>query len=126
MGIAALAAGAVLWPLVAAQAQGATPLWSGLSPPGGHPHGTLYADAGGCQSVPQRVRKTVARHFRVDEAKVADRANFADDFKADELDQVELTMALEEEFKIRISDEASENMRTVDDAIKYISREYRC
>jgi acyl carrier protein len=42
------------------------------------------------------------------------------DLGADSLDTVELVMALEEAFKIEISDEDAEKIHTVGDAIKYI------
>jgi acyl carrier protein len=47
-------------------------------------------------------------------------SRFSDDLGADSLDQVELVMALEEEFSIEIPDEEAEKMKTVGDAIKYI------
>jgi len=42
------------------------------------------------------------------------------DLGADSLDTVELVMALEEAFKIEISDEDAEKITTVGEAIKYI------
>ncbi len=45
---------------------------------------------------------------------------FVDDLGADSLDQVELVMALEEEFSLEISDEEAEKIRTVSDAVRYI------
>ena len=41
---------------------------------------------------------------------------------ADSLDQVELVMALEENFDIEIPDDAAEKIRTVQDAIDYIDK----
>ncbi len=46
-------------------------------------------------------------------------AKFIEDLGADSLDQVELLMALEEEFNVDIDDEAND-IETVGDAIKYI------
>ena len=43
-----------------------------------------------------------------------------DDLGADSLDQVELIMAMEEEFDVSISDEDAEKIGTVKDAIDYI------
>ena len=45
---------------------------------------------------------------------------FIDDLGADSLDTVELVMALEESFKIEISDEDAEKIHTVGDAVRYI------
>jgi IMP dehydrogenase len=45
-----------------------------------------------------------------------------DDLGADSLDQVELIMAMEEQFEISISDEDAEKIVTVQDAIDYITK----
>ena len=47
-------------------------------------------------------------------------AKFIEDLGADSLDQVELVMALEEEFGSDIPDEDAEKLTTVGDAIKYV------
>ena len=46
---------------------------------------------------------------------------FEDDLGADSVDIVELSMALEEEFDVEISEEEAENIVTVSDAAAYIS-----
>ena len=43
-----------------------------------------------------KVRKIVADHLGIDEAKVTDESSFIDDLGADSLDTVELVMAFEE------------------------------
>jgi len=70
--------------------------------------------------IAERVRKLVAEHLGVDEAKVVPEAKFVDDLGADSLDTVELVMAFEEEFGIEIPDDAAEKIETVGDAIRYI------
>lgn len=67
-----------------------------------------------------RVKKLVAEHLGVDDAKVVEAAKFVDDLGADSPDTVEFVMALEEEFGIEISDEAAEKIQTVGDAIRYV------
>jgi acyl carrier protein len=57
----------------------------------------------------------------VEAEKVNGDASFVEDLGADSLDTVELVMAFEEEFGIDIPDEDAEQMRTVGDAIKYLS-----
>ena len=67
-----------------------------------------------------KVKKIVADHLGIDEAKVNEEANFIDDLGADSLDTVELVMAFEEEFGSEISDSEAEKILTVGDAIKFI------
>ena len=67
-----------------------------------------------------KVKKMVADHLGVEEAKVTEEANFIDDLGADSLDTVELVMAFEEEFGSEISDSEAERILTVGDAIKFI------
>ena len=72
------------------------------------------------ENISTKVKKMVADHLGVDEAKVTDEANFIDDLGADSLDTVELVMAFEEEFGAEISDSEAEKILTVGDAIKFI------
>ena len=72
-------------------------------------------------SIAERVKQLVAEQLGVDEDQVTEEASFMDDLGADSLDTVELVMALEEEFDIEISDEDAEKVRTVQDAIDYIT-----
>ena len=72
------------------------------------------------KDISQKVKKMVAEHLGVDEAKVTEEANFIDDLGADSLDTVELVMAFEEEFGSEISDSEAEKILTVGDAIKFI------
>ena len=72
------------------------------------------------KDISQKVKKMVAEHLGVDEAKVTDQSSFIDDLGADSLDTVELVMAFEEEFGSEISDSEAEKILTVGDAIKFI------
>ena len=67
-----------------------------------------------------KVKKIVADHLGIDDAKVTEEASFIDDLGADSLDTVELVMAFEEEFDSEISDSEAEKILTVGDAIKFI------
>ena len=72
------------------------------------------------KDISNKVKKMVADHLGVEEAKITDEANFIDDLGADSLDTVELVMAFEEEFGSEISDSEAEKILTVGDAIKFI------
>ena len=68
----------------------------------------------------QIVKKITAEQLDVAESEIGDNASFQDDLGADSLDQVELVMALEEEFDVQIPDEDAEKLSTVGAAVKYI------
>jgi acyl carrier protein len=69
-----------------------------------------------------KVRKIIADRLQVDEASVTTSASFVEDLGADSLDLVELVMAFEEEFKLEISDEEAEPLKTVGQAIEYLTK----
>ena len=70
--------------------------------------------------ISNKVKKIVADHLGIEEAKVTEQSSFIDDLGADSLDTVELVMAFEEEFGAEISDNEAEKILTVGDAIKFI------
>ena len=76
------------------------------------------------EDVSSKVKKIVADHLGIDEAKVTEESSFIDDLGADSLDTVELVMAFEEEFGSEISDSEAEKILTVGDAVKFI--DYWC
>jgi acyl carrier protein len=73
-------------------------------------------------SVEEKVKKIICEQLDVDEKDVVPGASFVDDLGADSLDQVELIMAMEEEFDVSISDEEAEKIGTVQDAIDYVNK----
>jgi acyl carrier protein len=68
-----------------------------------------------------KVKEIIINELGVDAEKVTPEASFVEDLGADSLDTVELVMAFEEEFGMEIPDEEAEKLRTVGDAITYIS-----
>ena len=73
------------------------------------------------KSVETKVIKIVAEKLNVEDKNVSAASRFQEDMGADSLDIVELLMEIEEEFGVNISDEESEKLKTVGDAIKFIS-----
>ncbi len=71
-------------------------------------------------NIDEKVKSIIVEQLGVEEDEVTPTASFAEDLGADSLDQVELVMALEEEFNLEISDEEAEKIKTVQDAITYI------
>ena len=66
--------------------------------------------------IASKVKKIVADHLGIDEAKVTEESSFIDDLGADSLDTVELVMAFEEEFNCEIPDDIAEKIVTVKDS----------
>ena len=71
-------------------------------------------------NIEARVRKIVAEQLGVAEADIKNDSSFVEDLGADSLDNVELVMALEEEFECEIPDEKAEKITNVQQAIDYI------
>jgi len=68
-----------------------------------------------------KVKKIIEEKLSVNADQITNDARFAEDLKADSLDTVELVMALEDEFGLDIPDEEAEKIKTVQDAISYIT-----
>ncbi len=71
-------------------------------------------------TVEERIRKIIVDELGVEPSEVTANANLELDLGADSLDIVELTMCIEEEFEIEISDEAMDSIRTFGDAVKLV------
>ncbi len=69
----------------------------------------------------QKITKVIVEKLGVSEDQVKPDAAFIDDLGADSLDQVELVMALEDEFDIEIPDEEAEKLKKVSDVIAYVN-----
>lgn len=72
--------------------------------------------------IEEKVKKIICEQLNVSEEDVVPTASFVDDLGADSLDQVELIMAMEEEFDLSIPDEDAEKIGSVQDAINYIKK----
>ena len=71
-------------------------------------------------NIEARVKKIVAEQLGVAEADIKNESSFVEDLGADSLDNVELVMALEEEFECEIPDEEAEKITNVQQAIDYV------
>lgn len=71
-------------------------------------------------SVEEKVIGIVSNQLDTPSDDIAKESSFVDDLKADSLDIVELVMALEDEFDIKIPDEDYDKIKTVGDVISYI------
>lgn len=71
--------------------------------------------------VSERVMQVLKNFEKVEDAKVSPSAHFERDLSLDSLDAVEVCMALEEEFCIQIPDAEAESIKTVEDAVEFVS-----
>ena len=72
-------------------------------------------------NIEQKVKNIIADQLGVGEDEIKPTSSFIEDLGADSLDTVELVMAMEEEFEVEIPDEEAENIKTVQDAINYVT-----
>lgn len=68
----------------------------------------------------EKVREILCDQLDLEEDQVEMESNIIDDLGADSLDIVDLVMTLEDEFDTEISDDAVEELKTVEDIVKYI------
>lgn len=69
-----------------------------------------------------KIKGIIAEQLDVPEADVSPEKSFTDDLQADSLAIVELVLALEEEFNIKIPDDKVDSIKTVGDAVQYIKQ----
>ena len=68
-----------------------------------------------------KVKDIIEKELGVEREKLTNEASFIEDLGADSLDIVELVMAMEEEFEVEIPDDEAEKIKTVQDAVTFIS-----
>ena len=72
------------------------------------------------EEIETKVKEIICQQLEVSPEQLRPEASFVDDLKADSLAVVELVLALEQEFKLEIPEEDTEQIKTVKDAIEYI------
>jgi len=88
------------------------------SSPSSQPTTTSFIDR---KEVEDRVMQIVKNFDKVEKIKVSSTSNFSKDLGLDSLDQVEVVMAFEDEFKIEIPNEDADNIQSIPDAVNYIA-----
>ena len=73
------------------------------------------------EEILSKIKAVVAEKLNVGEDQVTSDAKFVEDLGADSLDQVELIMALEDEFELKIPEEEAEKLTTVGAAVEYVT-----
>lgn len=70
----------------------------------------------------EKVKETMVNTLGCEEEKITMEASISEDLEIDSLDAVELVMALEEEFGIKIPDEELGKMKTVSDIVGCVEK----
>ncbi len=70
----------------------------------------------------ETIKEVMIDTLSCDEDKITLEASLADDLNIDSLDAVELVMALEEEFGVKIPDEELSTLKTVGDIVACIEK----
>ncbi len=73
----------------------------------------------------EKVTEILCERLAVDKKEVVLEADLSKDLGADSLDEVEVIMAIEEEFGIDIPDEDAEKIKKVEDILKYLESNVR-
>ena len=72
--------------------------------------------------VAQRVKEVTARILKVDVNDIDDTAEFVKDLGAESIQSIELVAAFEEEFDIEMDEDEALDVKSVDNAIAFISK----
>lgn len=70
----------------------------------------------------EKLKPIIADQLGVKMENIRPDASFKEDFEADSLDMVNLTMEIEDEFAIEISDKIAATLQTVGDVVNYIEK----
>ncbi len=72
-------------------------------------------------NIEEKVIAIVADKLGRDVSEITPEKSFVNDLGADSLDNVELLMAFENEFKIKIPEDQQETIQTIQDAINFVT-----
>ncbi|HOA74077.1 MAG TPA: acyl carrier protein [Phycisphaerae bacterium] len=74
--------------------------------------------------IEDKVFTIVSEQMAINKAEITRETSFVNDLNADSLDIVELVMEFEDNFEMSIPDEEAEKIKTVGQAIDYITANY--
>ena len=73
----------------------------------------------------EKLQQIIADALNMDKEKITPQTRFVEDLGADSLDLFQVVLAIEDEFKISISDAQAEKIVTVGDAVEEIKKSVR-
>lgn len=68
----------------------------------------------------EKLQEIIADQLELDADNISLDSHILDDLGADSLDVVDLIMSIEDEFGVEVPDEALEDIRTIEDMVKYL------
>lgn len=71
----------------------------------------------------EKVQQIIVDELGVEASEVSLESSISDDLGADSLDAVELIMAIEDSFDIKVSDEVAQSFKTVQQIVSFIEGE---
>ena len=72
--------------------------------------------------IADRVKRVTAELLKIDRAKVQDSSQFVENLGAASIQSIELVAAFEEEFNVEMDQDEALSIKSVGDAIRYISK----
>ncbi len=73
------------------------------------------------ENISDEIKKLISESLSVDMKEIKEDSKFVDDLGADSLDIAELVMSMETKFDVEIPDEDAQKIKTVGEAVDYIS-----
>ena len=70
----------------------------------------------------EKVREIIAEKLGIEADDIELSSDLTEDLGADSLDLVDLVMAFEDEFGIKVEDEQVENIKTVENVVSYVAK----
>ncbi len=70
-----------------------------------------------------KVREMIANQLNIEVDKVKPTSRLVEDLGADSLDNIEMLVALEDEFGITVPDDKADELKTVEDIANFIDKE---
>ena len=68
----------------------------------------------------ETLQQIISEQLEIPASEITYASDIADDLGADSLDVVDIVMSIEDTFGVEVPDVALENVRTVEDVVKYI------
>ncbi len=68
----------------------------------------------------EKLKKIIAEQLDIDAENITYESSLSEDFGADSLDLVDISMTIEDEFGVEFPEDALENISTVADLVKFI------